>query len=206
MGADGRGPPRKVFYATAIRASELSRLRIFDLDSARGAVAINAGKWGRSRVVPIASRAMGWCEAYLTQVRPGLATPPDEGWLFLNNRGGPISQKTLTATARRYLDQAGVTRPGACHLFRHTAATLMLEGGADIRFIQALLGHADLSTTQIYTHVSVSALRAVYERTHPAAAGPLPSSPEPERDGEGGDWEARAAVLLAALEADEADA
>ncbi len=122
-------------------------------------------------MVPIAERATGWCEEYLLDSRPHLAVPPDDGRLFLNDGGRPFSAKRLTAMARRYLDAASVTRPGACHLFRHTAATLMLEGGADIRYIQEFLGHADLNTTQLYTHVTITALKAVHQRCHPGAGG-----------------------------------
>ncbi len=128
----------EVFYSTAIRASELAALVVFDLDVAPGTLAVNAGNRGRSRVVPIAERAVAWCEKWMLEGRPALSVPPDDGRLFLNNRGGPLSAKTLTAIARRHLDAAGIVKPGACHRFRHTAATLMLEGGADIRFIQQL--------------------------------------------------------------------
>lgn len=173
----------EVFYSTGIRASELAALTVFDLDIAAGSLAVNAGKGGRSRIVPIAERAVGWCEKYLLDSRPQLAVPPDEGdRLFVNNRGGPLSAKKLTAIARKHLDTAGVTKPGACHLFRHTAATLMLEGGADIRFIQQLLGHAELTTTQLYTHVSIAALKAVHERTHPGAGNRPPRTPWPPPD------------------------
>lgn len=203
----------EVFYSTGIRASELAGLQVFDLDVARGALAVNAGKGGRSRVVPIAERATAWCEKWLMDARPQLAVPPDDGRLFLNNRGGPLSAKALTAIARRHLDAAGIQRPGACHLFRHSAATLMLEGGADIRFIQQLLGHAELTTTQLYTHVSISALKAVHERTHPGAGQrpqrpPWPPQPGDTRLSEDHSvhgWDQRAAALLAALDDDEPD-
>lgn len=206
------------FYSTAIRASELAGLNIFDLDTARGTLAVNAGKGGRSRVVPISDRAVGWCEKYLLDSRPQLAVPPDEGRLFLANRGGPMSVKRLTAIARKYLDAAGINKGGSCHLFRHTAATLMLEGGADIRYIQQLLGHAELTTTQLYTHVTIGALKAVHERTHPGAGNRPPRPPwppqqrpqgpledlddDPDDDGIGS-WDRRAAALLAELDDDE---
>lgn len=209
----------EVFYSTAIRAAELAALGMFDLDVARGTLAVNAGKGGRSRVVPIAERAVAWCEKWLLDGRPQLAVPPDDDRLFLNNRGGPLNAKRLTAIARRHLDAARIIKPGSCHLFRHTAATLMLEGGADIRFIQQLLGHAELTTTQLYTHVSIGALKAVHERTHPGAGNrpprpPWPPQSEPQRplvvdldpddDGDAIDgWDRRAAALLAALDDDE---
>ncbi len=93
----------------------------------------------------------------------------------------------LSALVRKYLEQAGIAKPGACHLFRHTAATLMLEGGADVRYIQAFLGHSSLATTQIYTHVSILKLREVHERTHPARlfrtpGAPAASASSPESD------------------------
>lgn len=167
----------EVFYSTAIRASELAELHIFDLDAARGTLSVNAGKGGRSRVVPIAERAVAWCEKWLLDGRPALAVPPDDNRLFLNNRGGPLTAKRLTAIARKHLDAAGIVKPGSCHLFRHTCATLMLEGGADIRYIQELLGHAELSTTQLYTHVSIGPLKAVHERCHPGAGHRPPRTP-----------------------------
>ena len=177
----------EVFYSTGIRAAELAALHLYDLDSGRGTLAVNAGKGGRSRIVPIAERAVGWCDKWTLDGRPHLAVPPDANRLFVNNRGGPLSTKTLTAIARRHLDAAGVVKPGACHLFRHTAATLMLEGGADIRYIQAMLGHAELTTTQLYTHVAVGPLKAVHERCHPGAGNrppriewpPRPDEPDP---------------------------
>ncbi|MDP9442087.1 MAG: site-specific tyrosine recombinase XerC [Actinomycetota bacterium] len=210
----------EVFYSTAIRAAELAALQVFDLDVSRGTLAVNAGKGGRSRVVPIAERAAGWCEKWLLDGRSQLAVPPDDGRLFINNRGGPLSSKVLTSIARRHLDAAGITKPGACHLFRHTAATLMLEGGADIRFIQQLLGHAELTTTQLYTHVSIGALKAVHDRCHPGAGSRPPRTPWPPESGAHGPlvghdddagngidgWDRRAAALLAHLDDDEPDA
>jgi integrase/recombinase XerD len=184
----------EVFYSTGVRASELADLAIADLDVPRGVVAVRHGKGNKARMVPIAERATAWVEKYLLDSRPQLAVPPDDGRLFLHDRGRPFSAKALTAMARRYLDAAGVTRPGACHLFRHTAATLMLEGGADIRYIQEFLGHADLNTTQLYTHVSITTLKAVHERSHPGArrtdAGFLAED----------DWEPRAEALFDALD------
>ena len=185
----------EVFYSTGVRASELAELAIADLDVSRGVVAVRHGKGNKPRMVPIAERATAWSEKYLLDARPQLAVPPDDGRLFLGDRGRPFSAKTLTAMARRHLDAAGVTRPGACHLFRHTAATLMLEGGADIRYIQEFLRHAELNTTQLYTHVTITALKAVHERTHPGARRGDPRLP-PDDD----DWDGPAQALFEALD------
>jgi len=185
----------EVFYSTGVRASELADLAIADLDMPRGVMAVRYGKGGKPRMVPIAERATAWCEKYLLDSRPQLAVPPDDGRLFLNDRGRPLTAKVLTAMARKYLDGAGITRPGACHLFRHTAATLMLEGGADIRYIQDFLGHADLNTTQLYTHVSIGALKAVHQRSHPGARSEAGATLD-------SDWEQQADALLAAIDAE----
>jgi integrase/recombinase XerD len=101
-------------------------------------------------------------------VRPGLVIDPDPGSLFLHEYGDPFKQNRLTDLVRKYLEAAGIEKPGACHLFRHTMATLMLENGADIRYIQAILGHSELSTTEIYTHVSIKKLKEIHALTHPA--------------------------------------
>jgi integrase/recombinase XerD len=105
---------------------------------------------------------------YLDESRPQLATEPDDRIVFLSNAGEPFSLDYLTEAVRGYVEAANIGKRGACHLFRHTMATLMLEGGADIRFIQAMLGHADLKTTQIYTHVAIRQLQEIHRATHPA--------------------------------------
>jgi len=203
----------EVFYSTGIRAAELAALRLYDLDNSRGTLAVNAGKGGRSRIIPIAERAVGWCEKWSLDGRPQLAVPPDNDRMFLNTRGGALTTKTLTAIARKHLDAAGIIKPGACHLFRHTAATLMLEGGADIRYIQAMLGHAELTTTQLYTHVAIGPLKAVHERCHPGAGNRPPRTPWPPNEAAplGGrrdaadfqQWKGRVDALLAELEHDD---
>ncbi len=159
----------ETLYSTGIRRMELVMLRILDVDAERGTVNVRQGKGKKDRVVPIGARALAWIEKYLTEVRPLLAQAnEDNGVLFLTQSGVPFEENSLSVTVRKYVRAANVGKSGACHLFRHTAATLMLENGADIRYIQALLGHAQLSTTQIYTRVSISALKAVHEATHPA--------------------------------------
>jgi integrase/recombinase XerD len=158
----------EVLYSTGVRRSELAALAVFDWDRARGAITVRQGKGGRDRVVPIGDRAAAWLAKYVDEVRPTLSREPDHGALFLTDYGEPFEKNRLGDLVRRYLDYAGVKAPGSCHLLRHACATHMLENGADIRFIQALLGHADLSSTQIYTNVSILKLKEIHAATHPA--------------------------------------
>jgi integrase/recombinase XerD len=120
------------------------------------------------RLIPIGERALAWIVKYRDDVRPELACGADDATLFLTTLGEAFAPNRLTQMVRDYIDAAGTGKRGSCHLFRHTMATLMLENGADIRFIQAMLGHAELSTTQIYTQVSVRQLKAIHTATHPA--------------------------------------
>lgn len=163
----------ETFYATGIRRLELVRLSLFDVDFARGLLMVRQGKGNRDRIVPTGDRALGWLVAYCDNARPRLlAGDSAENSLFLTARGKPLSPKRLSARVTRYVGGAGIAKSGSCHLFRHTAATLMLENGADIRFIQAMLGHVSLDTTQIYTHVAVAKLAAVHAATHPGVRRP----------------------------------
>ena len=159
----------EVLYATAIRRTELTRLGVWDVDWARASLMIQLGKGGKDRVVPLGERAKAWLEAYRDQVRPQLVTGRDPGVLFLSRDGRALKPTRLSERVRAYVEAAGVNKPGSCHLLRHTAATLMLEGGADIRFIQALLGHESLETTEIYTRVSIGKLTEIHAATHPGA-------------------------------------
>ncbi|MCC7071007.1 MAG: site-specific tyrosine recombinase XerC [Deltaproteobacteria bacterium] len=158
----------EVLYSSGLRRSELIALKLDDVDAARGLVAVRMGKGGKARVVPIGARALEWISRYLDDARAELGRADDDGSLFLSSWGGALGPNTLTALAKRYVDAAGVKK-GSCHLFRHTMATQMLEHGADVRFIQEMLGHALLETTQIYTKVSVLKLKEVHARTHPAS-------------------------------------
>jgi integrase/recombinase XerD len=142
---------------------------VSDLDADRKTLFVQQGKGRKDRMVPIGTRALAWVDGYLVEARPRLVVDPDPAWLFLTSDGTVFSLDRLTQLARDYVTGSGVGKQGACHLFRHTMATLMLEGGADIRYIQAMLGHAELSTTQIYTQVSIRTLQAVHEATHPGA-------------------------------------
>ena len=162
---------------------EIVGLDVEDVDAERGLVMIREGKGKKDRVVPIGERALWWIGRYRRDVRPRLAGDVVRGALFVNDVGERLSGSWLTDLVRGYVERSGVKKRGACHLFRHTCATLMLEGGADIRFIQELLGHADLGTTEIYTRVSIAKLREIHRATHPAQwTGPDEASVgEPER-------------------------
>lgn len=178
----------EVLYATGIRRSELAHLAVFDVDDDRQTLLVRQGKGRRDRMVPIGARALLWVRRYLAEARPKLVAEPDDGTLFVSADGVGFSPDRLTQIARGYVLASGVPKQGACHLFRHTMATLMLEGGADIRYIQAMLGHAELSTTQIYTQVSIRALQAVHTATHPGASNtrhrsPTSSSPSSTESG-----------------------
>ena len=159
----------ELLYATGIRRSELANLKVFDLDAERRTLAVRQGKGKKDRMIPTGERAGVWCARYLADVRPKLALVPDEGVLFLTVEGERFSGERLSQLARSYVRRSGVGKPGACHLFRHTMATVMLEGGADIRYIQQMLGHSDISSTQVYTQVSLRALQAIHTATHPGA-------------------------------------
>jgi integrase-like protein len=136
----------ETLYSTAIRRMELAQLKIFDLDTRHGTLMVRQGKGGRARMVPVGDRACAWCERYLYEVRPQLVGPVDDVTLFLTDYGEAFEKNRLGDLVKRYIAHAGLSVPGACHLFRHACATHMLENGADIRFIQVLLGHSELST------------------------------------------------------------
>jgi integrase/recombinase XerD len=169
----------ETFYSTGMRRLELRRLKLWDLDSERGTVMIRQGKGAKDRMAPIGERALAWIGRYLETTRPRLAVEPDEGVLFLSATGDDLSESYLSGLVAGYVDKAALGKRGGCHLFRHTCATLMLEGGADVRYIQALLGHADLKSTQIYTHVSARQLKAVHDASHPGAKLRRAEEPKP---------------------------
>jgi len=159
----------EVFYSTGLRRMEVARLELGDLNPERGVVMVRQGKGRKDRVTPIGERALEWVNRYLVDGRPELVTDPRAQALFLSGYGdGPLHPDHLSRVVVDYLRRAGIAK-GGCHLFRHSCATLMLEGGADIRFIQQMLGHANLNTTQIYTEVTIAQLRRVHAMTHPAA-------------------------------------
>lgn len=158
----------ETLYSTGMRRLELVNLKLWDLDLERLTVNIRLGKGRKDRVIPIGDRAVAWVRKYLAEARPQLASEPDDKTVFVSHNGEPFSLGYLSQVVRDYVVAAKLGKQGSCHLFRHTMATLMLEGGADTRFIQQMLGHADLSTTQIYTHVAIRQLQEIHRATHPA--------------------------------------
>lgn len=144
------------------------RLEVYDLEPERQTLIVRQGKGRKDRVLPVGRRALLWLEKYLVDVRPRLVERTNSTRLFVSGHGRPFGRNNLSLLVRGYYDRAGITKPGSCHLLRHTTATLMMENGADLRSLQELLGHSRISTTQIYTHVSIRRLREVHERTHPA--------------------------------------
>ncbi|MGH3442521.1 MAG: tyrosine-type recombinase/integrase [Nitriliruptorales bacterium] len=146
----------------------------------RGTLIVRQGKGKRDRMIPIGPRAIIWTGRYLDDVRPHLVVEPDDGTLFLTVDGTPFAPSRLTQLVRVYVNRAAIGKTGSCHLFRHTMATLMLEGGADTRYIQQMLGHARLETTQIYTQVSIRQLQAIYLATHPGATNEHHRRPDEE--------------------------
>ena len=171
----------EVFYATGIRRLELTRLALSDIDHMKVTLLIRAGKGARDRLLPLGERALAWLQKYLADARPLLCHDPAVTALFTAADGGPISKVRVGQLTHGYITAAGTGKTGSCHLFRHTMATLMLDGGADLRYVQEMLGHASVATTQIYTHVSITALQAVHARAHPGAAAEAAGThPRPE--------------------------
>jgi len=207
----------ETFYSTGVRRSELIRLSIYAVDLERGTVLVREGKGKKDRFVPVGERAVAWTRRYLEEVRPSLAVAPDDGTLFLTRYGRPFTPNGMSTLIKRLVARAGLGKDGSCHMLRHTMATVMLEGGADVRYIQQMLGHASLRTTQVYTHVAIRALKAVHEATHPSArlkragrpqAAPAPGSRSEPRillDEDGGDDEQPVCLAARALLAEDED-
>ena len=156
----------EVLYATGLRVSELLALTPGHVNVESG-VLTTLGKGRKERVVPFGDEAAAWVGRYQREARPALAGRAGSARLFVNARGGALSRMGFWKLLRAYGLAAGISRAISPHVLRHSFATHLLERGADLRAIQMMLGHADLSTTQIYTHVLDERLRSVYERYHP---------------------------------------
>ena len=162
----------ELLYATAMRRGELVGLELPDIDLARGWLTLRETKTRWDRVVPMGERASAWLTRYLAGSRPHLVRDDAVTAVFLATNGERLGANWLTGQVHRYMEASGVGKPGSCHLFRHSAATLMLEGGADVRYVQELLGHRSLASTHIYTRVAPEHLAAVHRATHPGAVLP----------------------------------
>ena len=175
----------EVLYSTGIRRMELVGLDLTDLEPEGGTLFVREGKGKKDRLVPIGERAIRWTLQYLEDVRPRVIERAAQRAvrhrstraLFLTARGARLRPTKLTDRLHQYLVATGIPKPGSVHIFRHTMATLMHNAGADIRDLQEILGHAQLSTTQIYTHVAIERLKAIHQRTHPAHLVPVSADP-----------------------------
>jgi integrase/recombinase XerD len=157
----------ETLYATGLRVSELVGLRLTDVRLSEGYVQC-LGKGSKERIVPLGAEAAQWIERYESSARPVLMRGRPSPFLFVNARGGGrLSRLGVWKLLKAYGRQAGLRAPLSPHVLRHSFATHLLERGADLRAIQTMLGHADVSTTQIYTHVLEARLREVYDRFHP---------------------------------------
>ena len=196
----------ELLYSCGLRRGELCRLALYDVDAERKTLTVRLGKGRKDRTIPIGERALFWLARYVDEVRPSLVLPPDDGLAFLTERGEGISLAHLSILMRGYIRQAKTGKDGAVHIFRHSMATHLLDAGADIRAIQELLGHVQLSTTQVYTQVSIRRLQLVHAMFHPAAKldpaghaptdGALPAATSPQRS---------ASSLLESLAVEDAD-
>ncbi len=165
----------ETLYSTGVRRAELANLNVTDIDKERGTLLVRLGKGKKDRMVPIGERALAWIKRYIAEVRPRYIDDENEPALFLSKHYERMTAKQLSGVAKKAVDGANLVRVetsgplrASCHLFRHACATHMLENGADIRFIQALLGHVALTTTEVYTRVAIGKLKEVHEATHPA--------------------------------------
>lgn len=153
-------------YGAGLRVSEWTGIGIQDLQLDEGVIRV-FGKGAKERVVPIGRTALGAVALYVRELRPRLERGGGEGRLFLNARGEPLSRMGAWKVLRKYVAQAGIKKRVTPHTLRHSFATHLLEGGADLRAVQEMLGHADIATTQIYTHVDREYLRTVHKQFHP---------------------------------------
>lgn len=159
----------EVMYATGLRVSELVELKIKDLNLELGFLRV-MGKGGKERLVPMGDYALEFLKGYLYNIRPLFANPKSKDYVFLNRRGGPLTRQRFWQLIKQYALKAGIDPEKVSpHVLRHSFASHLLQGGADLRALQLMLGHSSLATTQIYTHLDYKRLREVYDKHHPRA-------------------------------------
>ncbi|MFQ5520572.1 MAG: tyrosine recombinase, partial [Candidatus Methylomirabilia bacterium] len=158
----------ELLYATGMRASECLSLQIEEVNLSAGYV-VPTGKGSRQRLIPVGAKALSWLRRYLKEARPRLVRRDDPGTLFVNRRGRSLSRQGLWGIIKTAARRSGIQRIVSPHTLRHSFASHLLEGGADLRSVQAMLGHVDITATQIYTRLSSSAVRAMYMKFHPRA-------------------------------------
>ena len=158
----------EVMYSTGLRRAEIVALCLPDVDAERGVVRVMAGKGRKDRFVPIGARALGWLDRYLREARPLWCRNAGDYHLFLQRSGAACTPGMLGSRIWKLMCAVGITKKGACHLFRHTMASQLLEAGCDVRVIGQMLGHTDLQTTARYTRVGVLSLCRMHAAFHPA--------------------------------------
>lgn len=159
----------ETLYATGLRVSELVSLGVLEVSLDDGVVRVTQGKGGKDRLVPMGAEAQHWVERYLREARGSLLGQRRSDALFVTGRGGPMTRQAFWQLVKKYALRAGIHAPLSPHVLRHAFATHLLNHGADLRVVQLLLGHADISTTQIYTHVARERLRQLHAKHHPRA-------------------------------------
>lgn len=156
----------QLLYATGLRVSELVSVRLSELDTKMGLIR-TVGKGDKTRLVPVGTSALEAIEDYMTRFRPGILKQKKSPYLFVTARGGSMSRQAFWKLLKKHGLVAGISKTITPHVLRHSFATHLLERGADLRSLQLMLGHADISTTQIYTHVLRTRMRAIYDKHHP---------------------------------------
>ena len=156
----------ELLYATGLRVTELISLKMIDINLEVGFIR-TIGKGSKERIIPMGTKAMDSLKEYLTDSRPSFPKKEEFSYIFLNSRGRPMTRQGLWKIIKSYALKAGITKTVTPHTVRHSFATHLLEGGADLRSIQIMLGHSDISTTQIYTHIARERLKEIHERYHP---------------------------------------
>ena len=156
----------ELLYSCGLRASEAAGLKLSDMDMSLGYLRVR-GKGGKERIVPMGQEALYWVKKYVKGPRARLLKRANSFHIFVTNRSRPMTRQRIWQIIKKYALKAGITKEVYPHVLRHSFATHLLEGGADLRSVQMLLGHADISTTQIYTHMDMARLRQIHSRYHP---------------------------------------